>query len=194
MNHSKRNDWNWMNKICSTGLNYKIQFKTKWLKSNRNILKTNLYSTVIIDCVWLSWKTRKTKIEKRFSQIQQQKHFATMSSLNVNLRWLQQKQRMRIWWTKRIMSLNTSMSSNYQWKKTLQFNQNKMTETKDKIINEWLSIEKDRLFAMSKSDWKLARVEMMMILHRTLHVSILEAHQKTQQLKPEREAFYSLIN
>lgn len=69
-----------------------------------------------------------------------------------------------------------------------------MTETKDKIINEWLSIEKDRLFAMSKSDWKLARVEMMMILHRTLHVSILEAHQKTQQLKPEREAFYSLIN
>lgn len=69
-----------------------------------------------------------------------------------------------------------------------------MTETKDKIINEWLSIEKDKLFAICKSEWKLARVEMMMILHKTLNISILEAHQKTQQLKPEREAFYSLIN
>ena len=194
MNHSKRNDWNWMNKICSTGLNYKIQFKTKWLKSNQNILKTNLYSTVIIDCVWLSWKTRKTKIEKRFSQIQQQKHSLTMNSMKENLHWLQQKQRMKIWWTKRTMSLNTSMSSNYQWKKTLQFNKNKMTETQNKIINQWLSIEKDSLFARCKWEWKLARVEMMMILHQKLKISILEAHEKVKQLKPERESFYSLIN
>lgn len=69
-----------------------------------------------------------------------------------------------------------------------------MTETKDKIINGRLSIEKDKLFAICKSEWKLARIEMMMILHNTLKISILEAHQKTQQLKPEREAFYSLIN
>ena len=69
-----------------------------------------------------------------------------------------------------------------------------MTETKDKIINKWLSIEKDRLFAICKWEWKLARVEMMMTLKQALNISILEAHQKTQQLKPEREAFYSLIN
>lgn len=69
-----------------------------------------------------------------------------------------------------------------------------MTEIKDKIINEWLSIEKDKLFAICKWDWKLARVEMMMTLKKALNISILEAHQKTQQLKPERESFYSLIN
>ena len=132
MNHSKRNDWNWMNKICSTDLNFKTRFKTKWLKSNQNILKTNLYSTVIIDCVWLSWKIRKTKIEKRFSQIQQQKLSLTMNSMKENLHWLQQKQRMKIWWTKQAMSLNTSMSSNYQWEKTLQFNQTKWQKHKTK--------------------------------------------------------------
>ena len=33
-----------------------------------------------------------------------------------------------------------------------------------------------------------------MTLKQALNISILEAHQKTQQLKPEREAFYSLIN
>lgn len=69
-----------------------------------------------------------------------------------------------------------------------------MTETKDKIINEWLSIEKDKLFAICKWDRKLARVEMMMTLKNVLKVSILEAHEKTKQLKPERESFYSLIN
>ena len=69
-----------------------------------------------------------------------------------------------------------------------------MTETKDKIINKWLSIEKDKLFAICKWNWKLARVEMMMILHQKLNISIVEAHEKVKQLRPERESFYSIIN
>lgn len=67
-----------------------------------------------------------------------------------------------------------------------------MTETKDKIIYNNKSIEKDRLFAISKSDWKIARVEMMMILQRRLNITILEAHRIVKQLRPERESFYSL--
>lgn len=69
-----------------------------------------------------------------------------------------------------------------------------MTETERKIINQWSSIEKDKLFAICKWERKLARVEMMMILHKTLKISILEAHEKAKQLQPEREAFYSLID
>lgn len=67
-----------------------------------------------------------------------------------------------------------------------------MTETKDKIIYNNKSIEKDRLFAISKSDWKIARVEMMMILQRRLNITILEAHRIVKQLRPERESFYSI--
>jgi len=69
-----------------------------------------------------------------------------------------------------------------------------MTETQKKIINHWLSIEKDRLFAMCRWEWKFARVEMMMILHRTLNIPVLEAHEKAKQLRPERESFYNIIN
>ena len=68
-----------------------------------------------------------------------------------------------------------------------------MTETKDTIIYKNKSIEKDRLFAISNSsDWKIARVEMMMILQRRLNITILEAHRIVKQLRPERESFYTL--
>jgi hypothetical protein len=72
-------------------------------------------------------------------------------------------------------------------------NKNPMTETKDKIIYQNKSIEKDELFARSDRDWKIARVEMMMTLTRKLNISILEAHRLTLQLRPERESFYSII-
>lgn len=123
MNHSKRNDWNWTNKICSTDCNFKTRFKTKWLKSSQNILKTSLYSTVIIDCVWLSLKIRKTKIEKRYSQIQQQKLSATMNSMKENSHWLQQKQHTKCYTTKQATWLNMWISWNLQSRKTLPFNQ-----------------------------------------------------------------------
>ena len=68
-----------------------------------------------------------------------------------------------------------------------------MTETKDKIINNNLSIEKEKLFAMSNCEWNLAKVLITTLLCKHLNVSIKEAHQKALQLRPEREAFYSLI-
>ena len=68
-----------------------------------------------------------------------------------------------------------------------------MTETKDKIINQNLSIEKERLFAMCDCERNLAKVLMTTLLCKHLKVSIKEAHQKALQLRPERESFYSLI-
>ena len=69
-----------------------------------------------------------------------------------------------------------------------------MTETKDKIINQNKSINKDELFAKCDSELKIARVEMMMTLKQMLNISVLEAHRMTLQLKPERESFYSIID
>lgn len=68
-----------------------------------------------------------------------------------------------------------------------------MTETKDKIIKDWVSIEKEKLFSLCDSDWKLARVQMTMIIHKALWVEIVEANIKARQLKSERESFYNLI-
>ena len=69
----------------------------------------------------------------------------------------------------------------------------KMTETKDKIIYNNLSIEKEKLFAMSNCERNLAKVLMITLLCKYLKVSVKEAHQKALQLRPERESFYSLI-
>ena len=69
-----------------------------------------------------------------------------------------------------------------------------MTETENKIINKWLSIEKNELFAKCRWEWKFAKVEMMMILFHQLKLPIIEANEMSKQLRPERESFYSLID
>lgn len=193
MKHSSWNDSRWPNQTCLNDWNYKTTFKTKWLNWNQSILKKNWYSTVIIDCVLLNWKIWKTMKRRSYSQTQQRKRNAIMNSSNVNLSWLQQKQHTKCWWTKQAVSQNMWTLWSLRWRKTLQYNQTKMTETKNKIIYQNKSIEKDELFAKCKWERKFARVEMMMLIHQKLKISILEAHQKVQQLRPEREAFYSII-
>ena len=66
-------------------------------------------------------------------------------------------------------------------------------ENQNKIMNNNLSIEKDKLFALCYGEWNIARVGMTMLLMNHLKMKPMEAYEKATQLKPEREAFYHLI-
>ena len=69
-----------------------------------------------------------------------------------------------------------------------------MTETEKKIIYQWKSIEKNSLFAECDWERKIARVWITMLLYARLKLPIVEANKIANQLRPEREAFYSLID
>lgn len=68
-----------------------------------------------------------------------------------------------------------------------------MTETENKIINKNYSIDKDKLFALCYGERDMAKIWITMLLVNHLKVWVMEAYDKALQLKPEREAFYSLI-
>jgi hypothetical protein len=68
----------------------------------------------------------------------------------------------------------------------------KMTENENKIMYNWNSIDKDKLFALCYGEWEIARVGITMLLVKHLKVWVKEAYNEALQLRPERETFYSL--
>ena len=69
----------------------------------------------------------------------------------------------------------------------------KMTENENKIMYKWNSIDKDKLFALCYGEWYLAKIGITMLLVNHLKVWVKDAYREALQLRPEREAFYSLI-
>lgn len=68
-----------------------------------------------------------------------------------------------------------------------------MTETENKIMMNNHSIDKDKLFALCYGERDIAKIWITMLLVNHLKIWVKEAYEKALQLRPEREAFYSLI-